>query len=141
MIGGWVGGPCAGRVPGGTGVEVAAGVKVGVLVGVGGTGVAVGGTGVVVGEGVVVGVDVGSGTAVDSAVVAEGADVEVATKATTSGTGSTPLSNIVTRMMAAIARARNSNQTPPALRIPISVNSTGLWSPIPFRCRYTLLCL
>lgn len=126
MIGGWVGGPCAGAVGGGRGVEVAAGVKVGVLVGVGGTNVAVGGGGVEVGEAITVGVGVGSGIAADRPIAAEGVGVEGATKATTSGVGSTSSSNIATRTPATKARAGNSNQPLLIVRLSLSFNSTGL---------------
>ena len=56
MIGGRVGRPSTGAVGMARGVEVAVGVKVGVLVGVGGTGVDVGGSEVGVDEAVGVGV-------------------------------------------------------------------------------------
>ena len=56
MIGGGVGAPSTGAVGMARGVEVAVGLKVGVLVGVGGTGVDVGGSEVGVDEAVDVGV-------------------------------------------------------------------------------------
>ena len=125
-MGGWVGGPGAGGVGGGRGVEAAVGVRVGVVVGVGGTGVDVGGSGVEVGEAVAVGVGVGSGIAADRPIAAEGVGVDGATKATTSGVGSTSLSNMATRTPATKARAGNSNQPLLIVRLSLSFNSTGL---------------
>lgn len=105
-------------------MEVAVGVKVAVLVGVGGNGVQVG-------EGVAVGVEVGLGMAVDVPGTVPLVGVKPVTEAPTFGTGSTSLIKMAIRTPATKARTRNSNEPVLILWPSVSFNSSRLRFLIP----------
>jgi hypothetical protein len=102
---------------------VAVGVEVGVLVGVGDTGVAVGGGKVGVEEGVGVDVKIRSGCGVDPPRATDGVGVDAATEA---GPSNVSLSRRAARTPATNARSGTSNQLFLTVRLSICSNQASL---------------